>query len=395
MLEGRNVVVGVSGSIASYKACDLVRFLQKKGANVRVVMTPQATEFVGKLTFQALTNDTVFVNWNDGQTGLEHITLARWADVFVIAPATANTTAKIRYGMADDFLTSMALAYDRPIIFALAMNTKMFENPATQESIRVLKERGHLFVEPAYGVLACGEEGAGRLADIEDIYLEILRSITNHLLKGKNILITAGATREFFDPIRYISNASSGLMGYSLAKAAYAFGAQEVTLISAPTHLTAPSQIKKIDVVSALDMYEKVMQNLEGKDIIIMNAAVADFRPKEESQQKLKKDRESLNVDLIQNPDILRELGDKKRENQVLVGFAAESEHIIENAKQKLIRKNLDFIVANPVSIFNKDIYNGILISKESVAKEIVATSKEKAAFEIIKYIAEKISSSK
>lgn len=390
MLEGKKIVVGVSGSIASYKACELVRFLQKKGATVRVVMTPQATEFVGKLVFQALTGEPVFVNWNDGQTGLEHITLARWADIFVIAPATANTIGKIRYGIADDFLTSMALAYSKPIVFAPAMNTKMFENPATQENISVLMQRGHIFVKPAEGVLACGEEGAGKLADIDDIYLEILKSTTNQLLKGKKVLVTAGATREFFDPIRYISNASSGLMGYNLAKMAYIFGAQ-VTLISAPTSLTLPSQIKKIDVISATQMYDEVMKHLDESDIIIMNAAVADFRPKQKSAEKLKKDKESLTVELEPNPDILKEIGKKKKENQILVGFAAESENIINNAKQKLLRKNLDFIVANPVSVFSKQNYLGTLISKDLKIKEIVADSKEKASFEIIKSIIENI----
>lgn len=390
MLEGKKIVVGVSGSIASYKACELVRFLQKKGATVRVVMTPQATEFVGKLVFQALTNEPVFVNWNDGQTGLEHITLARWVDIFVIAPATANTIGKIRYGIADDFLTSMALAYSKPIVFAPAMNTKMFENPATQENISVLMQRGHIFVKPAEGVLACGEEGAGKLADIDDIYLEILKSTTNQLLKGKKVLVTAGATREFFDPIRYISNASSGLMGYNLAKMAYIFGAQ-VTLISAPTSLTLPSQIKKIDVISAAQMYDEVMKHLDESDIIIMNAAVADFRPKQKSAEKLKKDKESLTVELEPNPDILKEIGKKKKENQILVGFAAESQDIINNAKQKLLRKNLDFIVANPVSVFSKQNYLGTFISKELKIKEIVADSKEKASFEIIKSIIENI----
>lgn len=390
MLEGKKIVVGVSGSIASYKACELVRFLQKKGATVRVVMTPQATEFVGKLVFQALTNEPVFVNWNDGQTGLEHITLARWVDIFVIAPATANTIGKIRYGIADDFLTSMALAYSKPIVFAPAMNTKMFENPATQENISVLMQRGHIFVKPAEGVLACGEEGAGKLADIDDIYLEILKSTTNQLLKGKKVLVTAGATREFFDPIRYISNASSGLMGYNLAKMAYIFGAQ-VTLISAPTSLTLPSQIKKIDVISATQMYDEVMKHLDESDIIIMNAAVADFRPKQKSAEKLKKDKESLTVELEPNPDILKEIGKKKKRNQILVGFAAESQDIINNAKQKLLRKNLDFIVANPVSVFSKQNYLGTFISKELKIKEIVADSKEKASFEIIKSIIENI----
>lgn len=387
MLSGRNIAVGVCGSIAAYKACELVRFLQKKGASVRVVMTQEATEFVGKLVFQALTQQPVFTGWKDGESGLEHISLARWADCFVIAPATANTIAKIRYGLADDFLTSMALAYDRPIVFAPAMNTKMLENPATTENIRVLEERGHLFVQPAEGILACGEEGAGKLADIEDIYLEILKSLTPQRLKGKKVVVTAGATREFFDPIRYISNASSGQMGYHLAKMAYAFGADTV-LISAPVCITAPSQIKLINTVSALDMYEKVLQEFKDADVLIMNAAVADFRPKEKSSQKLKKDKEQLVIELQPNPDILKEIGKIKRPNQIVVGFAAESENIIQNAMDKITRKNMDMIVANPVTVFSKDSYTGYIIFKDGKTYNLENCSKEEAAYIILNKIA-------
>ncbi|MEZ0324106.1 MAG: bifunctional phosphopantothenoylcysteine decarboxylase/phosphopantothenate--cysteine ligase CoaBC [Hydrogenothermaceae bacterium] len=390
MLKGKNILVGVTGSIAAYKSCEIVRFFQKKGANVKVCMTPQATEFVGKLTFQALTNDRVFVNWDDGETGLEHITLARWADAFVIAPATANTIAKLRVGLADDFLTSLSIAYDKPIVIAPAMNTKMLENPATSENIEVLKERGYKIVSPSEGVLACGEEGQGKLPDIEDIYVETLRVLYGDILKGKKVLITAGGTREYFDPIRYISNASSGVMGYSLAKIAYGMGA-DVLLISAPTCLNTSSQIRKIDVVSAKDMYDLVIEKFRDFDIIIMNAAVADFRPREFSSQKLKKDRENLTVELAPNPDILKKLGEIKKEDQILVGFAAESENIIENAISKLHKKNLDVVVANPTLVFSKEFYQGTIIFKNGKTVDIETQDKEEASFLILKNIVENL----
>lgn len=390
MLREKNILVGVTGSIAAYKSCELVRFLQKKGANVKVCMTQQATEFVGKLTFQALTGEDVYINWNDGRTGLEHIFLARWADAFVIAPATANTIAKLRYGLADDFLTSLALAYGKPIVIAPAMNTKMLENPSTEENIGVLKSRGHLILDTGEGILACKEEGSGKLADIEDIYLEVLKSIFGGILKGKKVLVTAGGTREYFDPIRFISNASSGQLGYNLAKMSYAFGA-DVLLISAPTCLVIPSQIKRKDVVSAQEMYDEVLKNLPSYDVIIMNAAVSDFKPKLYSSEKLKKDRESNIVELSPNPDILKKIGEIKRGDQLLIGFAAESGDILKNAKSKLKSKNLDVIVANPVNVFSKEFYKGSIIFKDGKVIDIRSDDKEIASYEILKNILEKI----
>ncbi|MGC9188741.1 MAG: bifunctional phosphopantothenoylcysteine decarboxylase/phosphopantothenate--cysteine ligase CoaBC [Sulfurihydrogenibium sp.] len=383
MLKGKNILVGVSGSIASYKACELVRSLQKKGAFVRVCMTPSALDFVGKLTFQALTGEDVYVSWNDGKTGLEHITLARWADAFVIAPASANTIAKLRFGIADNFLTSLALAYDKQIVIAPAMNTKMYENPATVENLNILRERGYIVVSPNEGILACGEEGAGKLADIEDIILAVKYVIYPKLLKGKKVLVTAGGTREYFDPIRYISNNSSGQMGYLLAETAYSMGA-DVLLVSAPTCLKTPSQIKRIDVISASEMFEVIKQVYQDYDVIIMNAAVADFSPKDYSQQKLKKDKEKTVIELKPNPDILKFLGENKKENQILVGFAAESQNIEENALDKLKRKNLDYIIANPVKVFNQNFYEGIIFTKNLEKISISATDKESATVEIL-----------
>ena len=384
--KDKNVLIGVTGSIASYKACELIRHFQKKGAQVKAVATPSALEFIGKLTFKALTGEEVLSDWRDGKTGLEHIFWARWPDVFVIAPASANTIAKLRIGLTDNFLTSLALAYDKPIVIAPAMNTKMYQNPATKENISVLKERGHLFVKPAQGELACGEEGEGKLADIEDIETVALYAVSPKPLKGKKILVTAGGTREHFDPIRYISNASSGQMGYALAKMAYVLGG-DVTLVSAPTCLKAPYGVKKVDVVSAVDMYEAVLKYLPEVDIIIMNAAVADFRPKTFSKEKLKKAKENPVVELEANPDILKTIGEKKKEDQILIGFAAESSNLMENAKDKLERKNLDVIVGNLLDVFSRETHKGIIIFKNGKTVEIPPMDKESSALFILEKI--------
>ncbi|MDQ7056123.1 MAG: bifunctional phosphopantothenoylcysteine decarboxylase/phosphopantothenate--cysteine ligase CoaBC [Persephonella sp.] len=386
ILKGRNILIGVTGSIAAYKACELVRQIQKKGAKVRACMTPSATEFIGSLTFKALTGEEVLIDWKDGKTGLEHIFWARWADSLVIAPATANTISKVRAGITDSFLTSVALAYDKSIVFAPAMNTQMYKSNQTQENISTLKKWGHLFVEPSEGELACGEEGEGKLADVEDIETVVLRSILPDYLKGKKVLITAGGTREYFDPIRYISNASSGQMGYAIAKIAYAFGA-DVTLISAPTCLKKPYGIEVINVISAEDMYREVVSRAGKTDVIIMNAAVADFRPESFSREKLKKSREKTVIHLKPNPDILKKLGEIKKEGQILIGFAAESTDIIENAKEKLFRKNLDYIIANKLDVFSKDIHRGWIIDREGDITEIPKMDKESSAFFILEKI--------
>ncbi len=386
--KNKKVLIGVTGSIASYKACELVRHFQKKGAKVRVCMTPSAKEFIGDLTFRSLTGEEVLSHWKDGKTGLEHIFLARWPDVFIIAPASANTIAKLRMGLADNFLTSLSLAYDKQIVIAPAMNTKMYRNSATQENIKMLKERGHLFVDPSEGELACGEEGEGKLADIEDIETVSLYALLPKYLKDKKVLITAGGTREHFDPIRYISNASSGQMGYALAKIAYAMGG-DVTLISAPTCLKKPYGVKKVDVVSALEMYNEVLKRIKDVDIIIMNAAVADFRPKSFSKQKLKKSKENPVVELIPNPDILKTIGEKKRDNQILIGFAAESENLKENALDKLKRKNLDVIVGNLLDVFSKNKHEGIIIFKNGKIVKIPPMDKESSALFILSIIFE------
>jgi len=386
LLKEKNVLLGVTGSIAAYKSCEIVRQLQKKGAKIRVCLTPSAKEFVGEITFRALTGEDVLSTWKDGKTGLEHIFWARWADAFVIAPATANTIAKISTGIADNFVNSVALAYDKPIIFAPAMNTYMYKSPQTQENIKKLKRWGHIFVEPSEGELACGEEGEGKLAEIEDIITQILYAVLPKYLKGKKVLVTAGGTREFLDPIRYISNASSGQMGYALAKISYILGG-DVTLISAPTCLKKPYGVKTIDVVSALDMYKAVMEKFSDADILIMNAAVADFRPERYSKEKLKKSSEKPVINLLPNPDILKELGKKKRKDQILIGFAAESQNIIDNAKEKMKNKNLDYIVANRVDVFSKETHEGWIIQKEGEITQIPRMDKESSAFFILEKI--------
>jgi len=391
ILEGKNVVVGVTASISAYKACELVRALQKDGANVRVALTPRAREFVGEMTFKALTGDLVLWDWRSGPTSLEHIYWARWADALAIAPASANTMAKVRFGMADNFLTTLALAYDKPIVFAPAMNTKMFENVATQENIKALQERGHIIVDPECGQLACGEEGAGKLADVEDIKTAIMYAIFEKPLKGKKVLITAGGTREFFDPIRYISNNSSGKLGHELAKWAYILGAEKVYLVSAPTCERKPYCVERFDVVSTDEMYQKVMELMDDVDVIIMNAAVADFKPQSFSEEKLKKDKQSLTVELQPNVDILKELGKKKKEGQVLIGFAAESQDLEKNALEKLNKKNLDAIVANDTSVFSSDTFHGKIILKDGTTVEIPPVPKDEAAYKLLKLLADSI----
>ncbi len=389
LLEGKNILLGITGSISAYKSAELLRLYQKQGAKVRVILTKSAKEFIGELTFRALTEEEVLSDWKDGKTGLEHIYWARWGDVLVISPASANTIAKLRVGLADNFLTSLALAYNRNIVLAPAMNTQMYLNQATKENLEILKNRGFIIVEPDSGELACHEVGTGKLADLEKIFEATLYAVFPKPLKNKKVVITAGGTREYFDPIRYISNNSSGYMGYTLAKLSYALGG-DVVLISAPTCLKKPYGVRTIDVVSAREMYNAVLKETEDADIIIMNSAVADFRPKEFSKSKLKKDREKPIVELERNPDILKALGERKKENQILIGFAAESDNIFENAKGKLERKNLDVIVANPLNVFNKDYHEGFILFRTGEKIDIPSMSKEKSALFILEKIIEK-----
>ncbi len=351
MLKDINVLLGVTGGIAAYKACDIVSGLKKINANVDVIMTKSATELVSPNTFQALSKNAVITDifntpryWN-----IEHISLAQKAHVLLVAPATANIIGKVANGIADDMLSTTIMASTAKVIFAPAMNEKMYENKIVQQNIEKLISLGYQFIEPESGRLACGDIGIGKLADTNEIIRFIVNTVkSDGDLKGKKILITAGPTREIIDPVRFISNYSTGKMGYSLAEAASARGA-EVILISGPTNLRTPPGVKLIKINTALEMYDSVMDNFKEQNIIIKSASVSDYRPEAISEHKIKKNKGNLNLTLVKNPDILYELG-KIKGDRMLIGFAAESDNIVKNAKDKMLGKNLDFIVANDIT---------------------------------------------
>ncbi|WP_347351775.1 bifunctional phosphopantothenoylcysteine decarboxylase/phosphopantothenate--cysteine ligase CoaBC [Acetoanaerobium noterae] len=345
----KTVVLGVSGGIAAYKACDVVSRLRKENIQVNVIMTKHATEFVSALTFQSISQNPVAVEMFEPVTNwdIEHISLAKKADIFLIAPATANVIGKIANGIADDMLSTTVMATKAPVVIAPAMNTNMYENPVTQANIQKLKDLGYIFIEPGYGRLACGDLGPGKLAE-PDLIVENIKFLLNKTdeLKGKNVLVTAGPTQEAIDPVRYITNKSTGKMGYALAYQAALMGAK-VTLVTGPTNLEVPFGISEvIKVKSAQQMYETVTSSFDEMDIVIKSAAVADYKPKNISDSKIKKSDSDLVLELDRNKDILFELG-KLKTKQVLVGFAAETDDLIANAQKKLAKKNLDFIVAN------------------------------------------------
>lgn len=347
----KHVVIGVTGGIAAYKVLDVVSSLRKKGYGINVIMTANACEFVTPLTFQTLSNNYVIVDTFErpNHFEVEHIALAKKADVMLIAPATANIIGKVAHGIADDMLSTTLMACQAPVIFAPAMNTAMYDNPIVQENISFLKEKGYHFIEPASGFLACGDLGKGKLPDPSVLLEEVLNYLEEEKdLIGKKILVTAGPTVEAIDPMRYISNHSSGKMGYAVAETAQKRGA-EVILISGPTQLPCPYGVKRIEIKSALDMYETVHNHFEWADAIIKAAAVADYRPLKQSSHKIKKTDDDLSISLTRNPDILKSLGEKKGD-KVLVGFAAETQHLETYAKEKIKSKHLDFIVANNIT---------------------------------------------
>jgi phosphopantothenoylcysteine decarboxylase / phosphopantothenate---cysteine ligase len=350
MLKDRKVVLGVTGGIAAYKAAELVRELIRRGAKVRVVMTDHACKFVTPLTFETLSGNPVATDlfWLPGEFEIGHIALAEFAELVVIAPATANIIGKMAAGLADDLLTTVLLATEAPVLICPAMNARMYANKTVQDNLAKLVSRGHAVLEPGYGELACRVEGRGRLAEPPEIAEEIESLLTVKDLRDERILVTAGPTQEPFDPVRFISNHSSGKMGYALAVMARRRGAA-VTLISGPTSLAVPQGVGFVPVRTAMEMRDAVLDRLEETTVVIKAAAVADYRPAVCEPEKIKKTEGPLNVRLERNPDIISEIA-RRKGDRILVGFAMESEHLIEHARTKLIEKGMDFIVANDVT---------------------------------------------
>ncbi len=389
MLKGKKVLIGITGAIAAYKTLELIRLFKKNNAEVKVVVTPNALNFVTKTTLETLSGNELNINQFDiKEYKPEHISLTDESDIFIIAPITANTLAKITLGVCDNLLTSTFCAYKKPVIIAPCMNTNMWENSAVQKNIEILKERGIKVIEPETGFLACGTEGKGRLAEVNTIFEEAKNILLpEQILKNKKIVITAGGTKEDIDSVRYIGNYSSGKMGTALADYAYKTGA-EVVLIST---IEQKKPYKVIPVKTADEMYNEVKKEFENAYSLIMAAAVSDYRVKNKSEQKIKKTGGSLIIELIENVDILSEISDNKKDNQIVVGFCAESENLIENAKSKILKKKCDYICANDIS--NKDIgfssdYNEVfIINKQLEIQKIEKTDKQNIAKQIIERI--------
>ena len=395
MLNNITIVLGITGGISAYKSLELISLLKKQGGDIHVIMTKSATKFVTPLTFQTLTQNVVVVDtfqsikyWE-----VEHIFLAQKADIFAIVPATANIIGKIANGIADDMLSTTIMATEAIKLIVPAMNTQMYINPIVQENIKKLEALGYIFMEPDSGMLACGDEGPGKLPSPSAIEEKILSIFKKKDLEGKRVLITAGPTRETIDPVRFISNHSSGKMGYALAQEAVDRGA-DVLLISGPTNLTVPKGVEVEYITTSEEMYTKVMKNYLAADIIIKSAAVADYRPKDISKEKIKKSGDELILTLEKTKDIAYELG-KRKENRILVGFAAETENLIDNAKIKLKKKNFDFIVANDLKQkgagFATDTNIVKIIDSEGTIIELPKMSKKHIAKEIFNQVVKKI----
>ena len=344
----KKIIIGITGSVAAFKSIQLISDLVKQGYQIEVMMSESATRFVTPVCIQSLTKRKVYVDTFDDENPaiITHVDIVKDADLFMVVPASAHTIAKLAYGMADNMLTSAFLAATCPKLIAPAMNVHMYENPITQKNMQLLKETGVVFVEPISGLLACGDTGNGKLAD-EDTLLEMIDyMLAPKTLSGKNILISAGPTQESLDPVRFITNHSSGKMGYALAKAAFQLGAN-VTLVSGPTHLKKPHGVNVIDVISANDMYHQIIQCVKEYDYMIMSSAVGDYACNEIADEKIKKHTDTLTLELHKNKDILLEIGKRRLASQVICGFAMETSNLIENAQMKLQKKNCDMIVAN------------------------------------------------
>lgn len=393
MLNGKQIVLGVTGGIAVYKAVELVRLLTKAGADVHVIMTRSATEFVGPLTFQTLTANPVHTEIFNliAEREIGHIALADRADLFIIAPATANVIGKIANGIADDMLTTTVMATRAPVLIAPAMNVNMCTNPIYRENEEKLRRHGYRFVSPVKGMLACGWEGEGKLQEPAIIMEEAVCALTRPDLAGERVLVTAGPTLEEIDPVRFISNHSSGKMGYAIARAARRRGA-EVVLVSGPTSLDDPWGIEMVHVCSAAEMRDAVMARVAASTVIVKAAAVADYRPQSRAMGKIKKSADALVLELEKNPDILSEVG-RVKGDRVLVGFAAETGELVENARKKLTDKNLDMVVANdigqPGAGFHVDTNIAKLLYRDGRVEELSLMGKDEMATIILDRVAE------
>lgn len=394
MLKDKTVLLGVTGSIAAYKAADLASKLVKLHANVHVIMTENATKFVHPITFETLTNNRCPVDTFDRnfQFNVEHVSLAKQADLVMIAPATANVIAKLAHGLANDMLTTTVLACDCKKIIAPAMNTRMLHNPVTQDNLDLLVRYGYEVVKPATGMLACKDVGDGKLPDTEVLLSYIVKELACEKdMKGMNVLVTAGPTQEAIDPVRYITNHSTGKMGYALAKNAMLRGAT-VTLVTGQTTLQKPPFMQVVEVKSAADMYKEVVARFDEQDLVIKAAAVADYTPAYVSADKVKKADDALGIELMRTQDILKELGQRKKDRQFLCGFSMETRDMLENSREKLYKKNLDMIVANNLKVegagFGVDT-NVVTMITENGEYALPMMSKEEAAKQIIDKIME------
>ncbi len=388
-MSKKRIVVGVSGGIAAYKACDLVSKLSKKDYEVKVILTKHAEKFVSKLTFEALCHNYVETDLFDesNEDPIAHITLAKWADLMIIVPATANIIAKVTHGISDDLLSTTFLACNKHKMICPAMNTQMYENPITQKNIQACKDLGYQILDPVVGHLACNDTGRGKMMEPADIVEAIDNYFnTSNKLSGKTVLISAGPTQEAMDPVRFISNHSSGKQGYAIAKAAKAMGAN-VILVSGPVQLEKIEGIQTIDVTSALDMFEAIKQNADKADYIIMAAAVSDYRPENIAEHKIKKSDDTIEMTFVKNPDILAYLGQRKTKKQIICGFAMETQDLDKNAKEKLEKKNCDMLIANNLFVsgagFQTDTNIVSLLTKDSI-EHLPKLSKEELGQKIL-----------
>lgn len=395
ILKNKTVVLGVTGSIAAYKIANLASSLVKKGANVHVIMTKNATNFINPITFETLTGNKCLVDTFDRnfEFSVEHVSLAKQADIFMVAPASANVIGKIANGIADDMLTTTIMACKCHKVISPAMNTNMFENPIVQDNLEKLRNYGYEVIDPASGYLACGDTGAGKMPEPTVLESYIMKNIAMEKdMAGKKVLITAGPTMEAIDPVRFISNHSTGKMGYALAKIAMERGA-EVTLVIGKTYIEKPDFVKIIDVKSAKEMFDAVDKEFDSQDIVIMSAAVADYRPKTVADEKIKKNDGETAIELERTDDILGTMSRRKK-NQFLCGFSMETEHMLENSKNKLKKKNLDMICANNLKVegagFGTDT-NVVTLITENESRQLPIMSKEQVANEILTEINNRI----